>query len=103
MSRYRVVIGKRAEAEIDKIDAWWVAHRRDAPDLFLDELNAALRQIAEIPGLGREYRVRRPKDVRRVLLKGSHHHVYYTVDEQLAQVRVRAVWHAARGTLPRLD
>lgn len=102
MRPYRVVVAKRADRQIQDIDAWWIINRRDAPDLFLEELNAALRRLGENPMTGILLSVARPRYVRRVLLPKSGYHVYFTVDKRRSEVRVRAVWFAARGGQPRL-
>lgn len=66
-------------------------------DLFLDELNGALRQLAEAPNSGVAYGAPRPTGTRRVVLRGCGYHVYYTIEERRREVRIRVVWHAARG------
>ena len=39
----------RARGDAERIDAWWGENRLAAPALFLDELEAALRDIAQQP------------------------------------------------------
>jgi plasmid stabilization system protein ParE len=102
LTRYRVVVGEQAEKQIDDIDRWWLAHRRDAPDLFLDELNTALTRVADLPQSGSRYPAARPANTWRVLLRRSRYHVYYTIHGAEAEVRVRAVWYAGRRRGPRL-
>ena len=38
-------IGKRAQQQVDRIEAWWVEHRPEAPTLFIDELEAMFHYI----------------------------------------------------------
>ena len=38
-------IGKRAQQQADRIEAWWVEHRQEAPDLFIDELETTHREL----------------------------------------------------------
>lgn len=45
----------RALAEAKRIKTWWRRNRAAAPDLFEQELAAALDRIAQAPGLGRLY------------------------------------------------
>ncbi len=45
----------RALAEAKRIKTWWRRNRPAAPNLFDQELAAALDRIAQTPGLGRLY------------------------------------------------
>jgi plasmid stabilization system protein ParE len=93
-----VVVAPRADRQIDAIDRWWRAHRSAAPDLFQDELGAALELLAFAPFSGQRYRSARRPDVRRTLLRATRYHVYYIVRK--TDVYVLAVWSAVRGTGP---
>jgi plasmid stabilization system protein ParE len=94
----KVELSAEAEAQVDRIDAWWREHRQAAPDLFADELDEAVRALAATPGIGVRYA---PKPgVRRVLLTRTRYHLY--VIEEAARVYVVAVWSAYRGRGPRL-
>jgi hypothetical protein len=55
----KLEISKRARRQIEKIQAWWVAHRHDARGMFLEELAAAERQLRTTPELGSIYSTRR--------------------------------------------
>ena len=76
------------------------ANRHAAPDLSRDEFAAALELIGLQPLAGRRYRRALPAEVRRVILRSTRYHVYYTVRE--ADALVVAVWSAVRGTGPDL-
>jgi plasmid stabilization system protein ParE len=39
---------------------------------------------------------------RRLVLQRSRYHVYYVVHPATDQVEILAIWHTARGKLPRL-
>ena len=94
----KVELSAEAQAQVDRIDAWWRENRPAAPNLFAEELEQALRALAETPALGVRYA---PKpSVRRLLLRRTHHHLY--VIEEAARVYVVAVWSAYRGRGPRL-
>lgn len=94
----KVELSAEAEAQAKRIDAWWRENRQATPELFADELEQALLALAETPALGVRYA---PKpNVRRLLLKRTHYHLY--VVEQSARVYVVAVWSAFRGRGPRL-
>jgi plasmid stabilization system protein ParE len=94
----KVELSAEAQAHVDRIDAWWRENRQAAPHLFAEELEQALRTLAETPAVTVRYP---PKPgVRRLLLKRTHHHLY--VIEEPARVYVVAVWSAYRGRGPRL-
>jgi plasmid stabilization system protein ParE len=94
----KVELSAEAQAQVDRIDAWWRENRPAAASLFADELEAALRTLAETPAVAVRYAPR--PGVRRLLLRHSHHHLY--VIEEPARVYVVAVWSAYRGRGPRL-
>lgn len=94
----KVELSAEARAQVERIDAWWRKNRQAAPDLFTDELEQALLALAETPALGVRYP---PKpNVRRLLLKRSHYHLYLALEP--TRVYVVALWNAYRGRGPRL-
>jgi plasmid stabilization system protein ParE len=94
----KVELSDEAKAAVSRVDAWWRQNRPAAPDLFLDELEQALGTLAQVPALGAHYD---PKPgVRRLLLKRTHYHLYFT--EQADRVLVVAVWSTYRGRGPKL-
>lgn len=93
-----LIISKRAQREIERIDRRWIETRPAAPDLFFSELREMLLLLRENPELGVLYP---PKpDVRRILLRSSLYHIYYEVLKN--QVSVVCVWSAVRGRAPNL-
>ena len=94
----RIVFQLRAEEDAARIDRWWRAHRQDARDLFVTELEQAVEGVALAPTLGTPAASRRFLDVRRVLMRKTGYHVYYRVHEDALEVL--AVWHAARASGP---
>ena len=94
----KVELSAEAQAQVDRIDAWWREHRPAAPSLFAEELEAALRTLSATPAAALRYS---PKPgVRRLLLGRTRHHVY--VVERESKLLVVAVWSAYRGRGPRL-
>ena len=89
-----------ADKQVRATDDWWRRHRTAAPDLFLDELEAAFALIGSAPNVGHPYRRSPVAGTRRVLLARTRYHVYYA--PLGAQVVVLAVWHARRGSGPPL-
>jgi plasmid stabilization system protein ParE len=102
VTRYRVIVTQRAEDQIRSISAWWRANRLSAPELFNEEFTTAVERLTTSPLSGTPYAVAQPPGIRRVLLRRSGYHVYYTIESHLKLVAVRAVWHAARGHGPGL-
>lgn len=96
-----VVVAAEAERHASAIDRWWRTNRGAAPDLFRDELAAALELIGLAPIAGRPYRSAGVPGVRRVLLRSTRCHVYYVVRE--ADALVVAVWSSVRKTGPDLS
>lgn len=96
----RVRSTPEADDQVRAIDNWWRRHRTAAPNLFLDELEAAFTLIGHAPGVGHPYRRSPIRGTRRVLLSRTRYHVYYLPIED--EVLVLAVWHAKRGSGPPL-
>jgi len=54
-------VGKRAQQQADKLEAWWVEHRPAAASLFLDELEETL-SFFELDLRGSISRIDRDRD-----------------------------------------
>ena len=96
----RLRIAAAADEQIERIDMWWQANRQAAPDLFAQELADALEALTERTTAGVPHCERRGVTVRRLLLRRSRYHVYFSYGADI--VDVRAVWHAERGRGPSL-
>ena len=64
------------------------------------ELRQALLLVADAPEVGVRYPHPSVEGVRRLLLSGTRHHLYYVHDELGDTVEVVAVWSAVRGLGP---
>lgn len=62
-----------------------------------------IERLSENAHLGTRYVWTGSFDVGRVLLPRSKYHVYHSYEAELDLVKVRAIWHAARGRDPRLQ
>ncbi len=100
MKRYRVELSPEALDQAQKIRAWWSENRPAAPDLFVDELGAAIRKLGVVPRAGARYEATSQREMRRVLMPRTRYHVYYTVDDDSRLVRVHAIWHTSLGHGP---
>lgn len=70
--------------------------------MFAEDLESAFTLIEEFPHAGEAIRHPRIPNLRRVLLSGSHYHLYYNVLIEDSVVEVLALWHTSRGAGPRL-
>jgi plasmid stabilization system protein ParE len=102
LSRYKVRFAPEARQQVRTIEKWWLENRPGAPTLFVDELEAAVTRVEELPRAGELYPGAPVANTRRLLMPRTRFHVYYLVDEKLAIVTVYAVWHTARGQGPEL-
>lgn len=101
-TRCRVELTPEALDHAKVIQEWWLTNRPQAPNLFLRELRAAIRQLRRSPLSGKPYEPQGVRPTRRLLLPGSRYQLYYVADELTRLVRIYAVWHTARGARPPL-
>ena len=99
---YRVRLTSEARRQLLEIDAWWAANRSGAPVLLATELARAVSLLSTMPGLGKAYRGATAEPYRRLLLRRSRFHLYYSIDEGARTVMISAVWSAVRGHGPSL-
>lgn len=95
-------LAPRALAEAKRIKTWWRENRPAAPDLFEQELDAALERISARPSsVGTLYEqgdLEAP--VRRVLLRKTQNYVYFAVEGD--EIVVVSVWGAPKERGPKL-
>jgi plasmid stabilization system protein ParE len=97
--KYRIRISDRASAQIDRAAEWWRLNREKAPDAFDADTDEALERLRVNPLAGSRVRARRG-DVRALWLDRIGYFLYYRVVGDI--VEVLALWHASRGSRPRL-
>ena len=90
----------RAESEAEQERAWWHENRPDAPELFDDELAKTIERIRGRPRTGALVPAGFPEEVRRVLLRKTNNHIYFTVHE--GEIVILSVWGAPKEHLPKL-
>lgn len=96
----KVILSDAAREQARRIDDWWRSNRQASPALFTAELIAALRLLADSPGIGRRYEQARTDGARRLHLRRTRFHVYYTFDSVERVVAVVAIWSALRERPP---
>ena len=92
----------RARRRALLVASWWRANRTEAPDLFEQELQEANQTLEANPLLGPVYETVGARVMRRLLLRASEQHVYYSVDGATKTVVVHTIWGARRGRGPKL-
>jgi hypothetical protein len=98
----QIVIAKRAQQQIDRIEVWWRAHRDKAPELFQNELAQAKEFLRATPNLARVCVVRDSRVIRWLLLPKTKAKLYFWVDEKTAIVHIVSAWGGQRGREPKL-
>ena len=91
-----------AAQQIREEARWWRRNRTKAPALFRDELRRAFQLIATFPDAGPVADDADNPDVRRVLLAGTQHYLYYRANEEQNRIEVLGVWSTRRGDSPPL-
>lgn len=97
MKERRVQFTETAAQHVEDEREWWLANR-DYQELFVTELESALRFLAILPGAGSPYTDGGTPNLRRFYLRKLTCHLYYTFDDDL--VVVRALWGARRERGP---
>ena len=97
----KIVLLDEARRRFEAEDAWWRANR-DAKELFVEEFEAALRQVSSMPETGQRYRLARGRLIQRVLMKKTRCHVYYFHDRDRNLIEIHSVWGARKARGPKL-
>lgn len=100
--RFTVAFTPRASREVAEAKRWWRANRTKAPDALEEELRTTLDLIATTPGIGAVARNVALPGVRRIFLNRVNYFVYYRPVAESRIVEIVALWHARRGSGPRL-
>jgi plasmid stabilization system protein ParE len=81
---------------------WWRANRTKAPNALEEELRTTLELISSTPLIGAVARNIALPGVRRIFLNRVNYFLYYRPDVKSQRIEIVALWHARRGTGPRL-
>jgi plasmid stabilization system protein ParE len=98
----KIDITKRAQGQIDRIEAWWHANRDKAPELFADELERAKEFLRTTPKLAKVYAIRGSREIRWLVLPKTKVMLHFWVDEKADVVHVVSAWGGKRGSGPKL-
>jgi toxin ParE1/3/4 len=89
-----VIVLPRARLMLLEAARWWKSNRPEAPGMLDDEVEQALRRIAEQPRCGV---VVRGRDVRRVVLRETGYLLFYRVRPRAGRIEVLSLRHGRRG------
>lgn len=89
----------RVWVQLDRASKWWRQNRDKAPDAFDLDFADAFDRIRTNSDIGTPIRSQRA-GVRSLWLDRIGYFVYYRVTDDT--VEIIAIWHAARGSRPRL-
>ncbi len=92
-----------AGAQLKEALAYWREHRPEAPRLIQEELRHALKRIRSEKVVGKHFGRIDGMAVRKLLLKRSKRHVYFSVDRDEDEILIHAVWGAQRGSEPEFE
>jgi plasmid stabilization system protein ParE len=95
---FELFVSRRAAREIDRVAAWWAAHRPAAPGAVRKDLEAAFSLLIEQPRMGGEVTQASSPGVRRFHVDRIGYWVYYRV--RGTRLEVVSVWHSSRGSGP---
>jgi plasmid stabilization system protein ParE len=95
-----VVVVDEAEEQLREINEWWIANRRAAATLVIDEFERCVTLLESSPDIGTRFHRTTVPGVRRLVMKKTKHFVYYVHDDGNAVVYVIAVWGAPKGGDP---
>jgi len=99
---FRIKPTRRADEQIRDEARWWRQNRTKAHTLFRDELRRAFEIIGEYPEAGPIAEDVDLLGVRRILLAGTQHYLYYRPNYEADRIEVLGVWSTSRGEPPRL-
>jgi plasmid stabilization system protein ParE len=89
-----------AQEHVRREKDWWLENRTHT-DIFATELEQALKVLTVLPGAGTPYPYAEVAGLRRMYLRKTACHIYYTFDEH--EVIVRALWGSKRGRGPAIE
>ena len=97
----KVLLLDEATAQFEAEDAWW-RENRDSKDLFIDEFEATLSRIVNLPDVGQRYRWKGGCLIQRWLMPKTRCHIYYFHDSDNDILEIHSVWGARRKRDPKL-
>ena len=97
----KAYLTKRAARAAERIDARWRG-AADAPSVFARELLEAVELLETTRSPGSPCPTAKRPSLKRLLLRKSHCHLYFEVDEPKQIIRILHLWDARRERPPKL-
>jgi plasmid stabilization system protein ParE len=73
---------------------WWLGNRDKAPEAFDEDLHYARQLLSSTPYVGKPWRTRTGKFIRRLTLERTRYYMFYRVTPD--RVEVIFFWHTSR-------
>jgi hypothetical protein len=99
----KVRITPEGEAQLAIRRKWWRQNRSKAPDLFDEELAAAIGRIAQAPESFPTFAERKGRTIRRCLMKRTRCQLYIETDTSAGVVWLLAAGGGQRRRPPRIQ
>lgn len=97
----KAFLSKRAARAAERIDARWRQHA-DHPGIFAIEFLKAIELLEASPGPGSPFPTAKHPALKRLLLRKSHCHIYFEIDEANQTIQILHIWDGRRERAPKL-
>lgn len=97
----KAFLSKRAARAAERIDTRWRAFAAD-PRIFARELLEAIELLERTLSPGSPFPTASHPALKRLLLRRSHCHLYFEVDETKQIIRILHIWDGRRERPPKL-
>ena len=97
----KAYISKRAAQAAERIAVRWRRRARD-PDIFPRELLEAIELLETTRSPGSPFPTARRPHLKRLLLRKSHCHIYFEIDEPGQMIHILHIWDGRRERPPKL-
>jgi plasmid stabilization system protein ParE len=98
----KIVITRRAQQQLARIETWWYANRDKAPERFEDELERAKEFLRGTPKLARLHAMRGSREIRWLVLPKTKVKLYFWVNDKADAVNILSAWGGKRGSGPKI-
>jgi plasmid stabilization system protein ParE len=93
---FKVIVSKRAQAEIEHAIAFYAEHSAQSPKAFIIALEQAFQILAISPYFAIAY-----KQIRSIPLQKFPFALFYTINKENNTIEIRACFHHKRNPLNR--
>jgi hypothetical protein len=97
----KAYVSKRAARAAERLAARWREYA-DYPDVFALEFREMVEILESTHSPGSLCPTRAHPRLKRILLRKSHCHAYFEIDERHQRIQILQLWDARRGRPPKL-